>query len=446
MDAGAGVGIQRPTPGGVGGDSPRDGRAPAIGARSTRVHWLDWLRVAAILAVVVYHGFRAFDTSDWHVKNAETSELIRAAMVFFESFGLGLLFLLAGAGAWYALRKRTWRTFIGERTRRLLVPFVAGVAILSPIQGFIEATHKGTYSGSFIGFVGPWFGDVARWVAEQGFSPSPFGAGYHLWFIGFLFAFSLIGLPMIAAMAGDRGRAAMDGLARRAGRLGASLAFAAPIALLLMIFMPLGSDEHDWGEFGWFFGYYLVGCVLASDERFMAAIRRDLAIALVVGVVTTAMLVSLDFGRWISTLAERGFDWTYPAMFGLFGIEGWAWTIVVLGVGMRAAALQRPVPGHLGEAVLPIYIVHQPVILGIAFFVVQWPLGIVPKAAIVLSASLVLTFLLVELALRIPVIRVLLGVRARPTVPTQTIRGPSAGIPIRSSPGAPRGADHAQPR
>jgi peptidoglycan/LPS O-acetylase OafA/YrhL len=133
-------------------------------------------------------------------------------------------------------------------------------------------------------------------------------------------------------------------------------------------------------------------------------------------------------------------------MFGLFGIEGWAWTIVVLGVGMRAAALQRPVPGHLGEAVLPIYIVHQPVILGIAFFVVQWPLGIVPKAAIVLSASLVLTFLLVELALRIPVIRVLLGVRARPTVPTQTIRGPSAGIPIRSSPGAPRGADHAQPR
>jgi len=83
----------------------------------------------------------------------------------------------------------------------------------------------------------------------------------------------------------------------------------------------------------------------------------------------------------------------------------------VLNVGLRVTRLQRPVPGRVGEAVLPIYVVHQPVILAVAFFVVQWPLGILPKAAIVISVSLALTLVIVELCLRISVVRVLLGAR-----------------------------------
>ena len=45
---------------------------------SARIHYLDWLRVLALLGVFLYHAVHPFDTLDWHVKNADQSELLTA--------------------------------------------------------------------------------------------------------------------------------------------------------------------------------------------------------------------------------------------------------------------------------------------------------------------------------------------------------------------------------
>src|SRR5512132_4318049 len=69
---------------------------------SPRIHYLDWLRVLALLGVFLYHAVHPFDTLEWHVKNADQSELITGVLVFFYPWGLGLFFLLAGAGAFFS--------------------------------------------------------------------------------------------------------------------------------------------------------------------------------------------------------------------------------------------------------------------------------------------------------------------------------------------------------
>jgi glucans biosynthesis protein C len=375
-----------------------------------RVHFIDWLRVGAIGAIFVYHSLRAFNTEGWHVKNAETSEALTYILGFFATFGLALLFLLSGAGARFALRKRTWGTFVRERTARLLVPFVIGTLLLSPFQRFIEAVHKGTFSGGFVEFLGHWASDVPDAILH--FSPTVFGIGVHLWFLGFLFAFSVISVPWFGALSSRPGQATIGALASRLRWPGASLLLALPIAALLMVSLPGGTSEHDWLEFGWYFGYFVLGYVLVSDERFMAAIRRDFGIALTVGLLSASGLIVFDFGGWFASFPVRGVDWTYPLMASLFAVEGWCWTVVVLSVGMHAAWLHHPVSPSLGEAVLPVYVLHQPVILAVAFFVVQWPVGILPKAIVVFGASLPITLILVELALRAPITRMLLGARA----------------------------------
>ncbi len=415
------------------GSVPQTQEAPAV--PGPRLNYIDWLRVGAIAGVFLFHTLRPFNTEDWHVKNAETSELLTVAMVLFWTFGLAVLFLLAGAGVRFALRKRSWRTFIGERTMRLLVPFVIGTLLLSPVQAFIEANNKGTYSGSLTDFLGSWGTGVVNQVG-QGVSPTIFGIGYHLWFLGFLFAISIVSLPLCAALSSRRGQELTGALAARASWPGASLAFALPIAVMVMVFYPFGTDEHDWFEFGWYLSYFLIGYVLFFDERFLAAVRRDLPIALVVGLACSgAMLVLMDLAE---SLPERGFDWAYPVVLGVFSLDGWAWTIVVLNVGLRVARLQRPLSQRIGDAVLPVYVLHQPVILAVAFFVVLMPLGIVPKAIIVLALSGAITLTLVELGLRSSMTRVLLGARVRATVPA----APSAGLPS----GSPRPAAQPSPR
>jgi peptidoglycan/LPS O-acetylase OafA/YrhL len=406
---------------------------------TARLHWIDWLRVGAIAGVFVYHTLRPFNTDDWHVKNAQTSDLLGALTTFFSSFGLAVLFLLAGAGVRFALRHRTWQTFLRERTARLLVPFVVGTLLLSPVQAFIEATHKNAYSGSYLEYLGVWAADVAA-VIGRASSPAVSGIGYHLWFLAFLYAISVLALPLCRWLMGRRAGEWIRVVARRSTWTGASLTLLIPIYVLMGIGSAMGTAEHDWFEFAWYSGYFLIGFLLVSDDRFLAAVRRDLRPAVAMAAVVMVLIVA-GIPAPLDTAGQHGMGPIDLAIGALFAALGWSWTLIVLNVGMRMARLQRPVGEHLGDAVLPVYVLHQPVILAVAFFVVEWPLGILLKWLVVFGVSASITIVLVEVALRIPLSRMLLGVRVRParTVASASAGGStSAGAPMsRQPPQAP---------
>jgi glucan biosynthesis protein C len=387
-----------------------------------RLHWIDWLRVAAIAGVFVYHTFRPFNTDDWHIKNAETSTFLNGLTTFFGSFGLAVLFLLAGAGVHFALRKRSWRTFLRERTARLMVPFVAGTVVLGPFQGFLQAVQKDGYSGSYLDHIGVWAGDVGRSLS-RGVSPTVFGIGYHLWFLGFLFAISVVALPLCRWLMGNLGRQWIGAVARRSTWPGATLTLVVPIYALMGIGAAMGTSEHDWFEFLWYSGYFMIGFLLVSDDRFMAAVQRDVWLAAGLAAISTGLVVA-GIPAPLDSAGEHGMGPIDLTIGALFAAMGWAWTLLVLNLGMRLGQLQRPVSTHLGEAVLPVYVIHQPVILAVAFFVVQWPVAILPKWIAVFIPSAAITLVLVELALRVPVIRVLLGARARPAASIATAAAP----------------------
>ena len=121
-------------------------------AQSVRLHYLDWLRVLAILGVFLYHAVHPFDPFKWHIKNAESSEVIGIGIAFVFSWGLPLFFLISGAGSWFALRRRTVRQSLRERFNRLFIPFVVGSILLTPIQIYLEwvnRTQTGVTQASF---------------------------------------------------------------------------------------------------------------------------------------------------------------------------------------------------------------------------------------------------------------------------------------------------------
>ena len=47
---------------------------------------------------------------------------------------MSLLFLLAGSGTWLAFRHRGPGQYVGERAKRLLIPFVFGLVVIVPPQ------------------------------------------------------------------------------------------------------------------------------------------------------------------------------------------------------------------------------------------------------------------------------------------------------------------------
>ena len=66
------------------------------------------------------------------------------------------------------------------------------------------------------------------------------------------------------------------------------------------------------------------------------------------------------------------------------------------------------------STVMPFYLLHQPVIVLIAFFAVQWDAGITAKLLVVVFGSFLVALGLVELIIkRVNVLRRLLGMKTR---------------------------------
>jgi peptidoglycan/LPS O-acetylase OafA/YrhL len=392
----------------------RVAEAPATPrAAEERVHYLDWLRVLALLGVFVYHTMRPFDTMDWHVKNAEQSEAVTILLVSL-FWGLALFFLLAGAASALALRWRSARQYAGERLLRLAVPLVTAYLLLSPVQAFIQETHFRRYHGSLLAGLPLFF--RAEWAnLRQGPDLPLIGQSpYHLWFLIFLLWFSLLGLPLLVLLRRPGGRRLVDWLGQHSNRRGAVLLWAVPLALVHAALRAPGPGEHGWGEFLFFFDFFVAGAVVLADQRLVGAVRRDLLPALWLALAATMLLtVGAVMGVFDQWFGDPSYSWSNAGIDLALTVWAWAWVLVALAWGMRVARFQRPLPAEVGAAAMPFFLVHQPVILTAAFFVVQWDASIALKLPTVLSSSLVVSAALAVGLSKLPYVSTLFGVKHR---------------------------------
>jgi glucan biosynthesis protein C len=190
-------------------------------SKSERLYYLDWLQVLAVLGVFLFHAVHPFDDlAGWHIKNAEKSVLATFFVGYFNLWGMPFFFLMAGATSWFSLRRRTPDRYARERVTRLLIPFMIGAIVLTPIQAYYELIHTGWWGGgSIIEFI--LSSEARNYFYTEfhtlTFGPEIFGrVGYHLWFVAFLFAFALIALPAFVWLNGDSGKQFIAGLAQLA--------------------------------------------------------------------------------------------------------------------------------------------------------------------------------------------------------------------------------------
>jgi glucan biosynthesis protein C len=381
---------------------------------SIRLHYLDSLRVLAILGVFLFHAVHPFDdVSDWTIKNAELSETVTAFLGLLFPWGMPFFFLIAGTGSWFALRRRTAGQFAIERFQRLLIPYLVGCILLSPIMLYFQWRN--------VALRDLWHGPFWQYVLfhRAGFSPRWFGeVGYHLWFLGFLFCFSLLGLPLFLWLKGKSGQAVLARLAGVCTRRGGILLFIIPLLLVRLGLKPFFPLEQDWGDFFYLMAMFVLGFVLYAHEGFPSAIRRDWAILVVMTIVSTVAwaylaLTDESLDLWASPRNLRDFSlWT------VITINSWCWTTLMLFIGMRYLDSSNKWLRYGQEAVLPFFLLHQPVIVVIAFYVVQWQVGIPVKLLTVVLGSFIVTLAIYELVIRkLGPLRTLFGMKARPRTP-----------------------------
>ncbi len=391
--------------------------AESASERPSRRRDLDLMRMFVVVGLVFFHSARVFDTGDFYVKNEPTSEIVSICISFAALWGMPLLFVVAGMGIWYSLRSRTATAFAQERIRRLLVPLVFGLLVIVPPQVWTELRGDPAYQESYWRFLTRFF-DVE-------FQPSGFpfligddpGTGLfewgHLWFLVLLFVFSLTLLPLIWALRRPSGLRILDRVAEKVDRFWVVLAAGLPLAFFDA---TLGSEE-DWA--GWnrysYAAFILYGYVIASDRRFGRALHQHRKKALTIGTVTFVVVGALfalgEERDGVDLLVD--YDLVSVAMRAFKGLSGWLWVVTIMGLATGSAkrpqgadkVKQGPTPidrisDYTSEAVLPIYVLHQTVIVLLAFYVVNWPIHGVFKYVALCVISLVIILVVYDVAVR----------------------------------------------
>ncbi|MEU9311784.1 acyltransferase family protein [Streptomyces sp. NPDC048256] len=167
--------------------------------------------------------------------------------------------------------------------------------------------------------------------------------------------------------------------------------------------------------------FFVHGYALSGYDRIRAATRR---VAVPAGLLGLALFAATAPG--FMSADDPFTDRTPLALVtrALFGAAGWAWVPAILGLLDRPRPHRRPpgrVLGCLAVAALPLYVLHQPVVVAFAYGVVGWPAPIVVKYAAIAAASLTVILPVYEYGVRrTRVSRFLFGMRGTP--PSTSVR------------------------
>jgi glucan biosynthesis protein C len=366
---------------------------------------IDHLRALVVLALILFHTARLFDSEDWHIKNLQTFLAADIVVAVFNIVGMPLLFLLAGMSAYASLGTRGPRRFLGERFGRLFVPLFFGILIVVPPQVYVERissmgalrTSPIDFSGSFLDFYPSFFTSCC--YPDGNFS------WHHLWFLAYLFVFSVVLLPALL-------------LIRRLVR-GHDMRLSLPVASLVLLGLgtpllaieiglrPAFPSTHalidDWANNLHYLWLMLAGALVMSSSELRNTIGGTRRLWLLAAVVLSAGWLALRFG--MATLPIPG------AALALRTAAEWSCLVALIGHGRRYLA--RPVPflTSFGAIAMPFYIVHQTIIVLLGFWLVGWVDTPLLKYAAVAVLAFSVSLAVADVALRHRVLRVIFGLK-----------------------------------
>jgi glucan biosynthesis protein C len=368
---------------------------------TNRQHYIDWLRVIATISIFLYHNSRAYDYGDWHIKNAQTSLGATQFVEFMNIWMMPLFFVISGASVYFSLRSRNAGSFLRERFLRIMVPWlITGIFLMGPPQVYLERLSHGQFSGSFLQFIPHYFDGM------YGFGGNFAWMGVHLWYLMLLSFFSVILLPLFLPRT-RTGTSLAQAIAAKLGKPWVLPLLFVPVALMALLSMAagLGVTEQmgSWDILSYAM-FFILGYVLFASTSLQNAIRKQGGWFLLAAVVFSAVHLILKFS--IRPAFYEDIDIRLLATCG--------WVIGLFWLGGRFLNFTNRFLAHVNEMVLPFYILHQTIIVIIAYFVVQTGLAVPLKYSITAVVSFAVIVALYELIVRrIGVLRFLFGMRRK---------------------------------
>lgn len=345
-----------------------------------RRYEFDWLRVLAFSLLIFYHTGMYFVSWDWHVKNPVLSQTLEVPMIFMSQWRMSLIFLVSGVGVYFALGFRSAGTFAKDRLKRILLPLVIAMLLVVPPQIYFERVVQGTAT-DYLSFYPSVFE----------FEPYPEGnfSWHHLWYLTYIFCYSLLLLPLLVYL--RRVSIQAVGIPNWVLLAVPALWLSTGGILLNERFPATNALIDDWANHFLYITVFLIGFILMKFPQLQEKVRKLRWFSL--GLAASTLTILYTF-YWFKDIDLNGIE--LSLYYALKQSNRWFWLMVILGFAMQHLNLKHKFLAQANEMVYPFYILHQTVIVALGYYLLQadWSIGL--KFSVISLSTFIICFLLIK--------------------------------------------------
>lgn len=378
-----------------------------------RHYGMDWLRIGAFALLILYHIGMVFVPWPYHVKAVRTLDWVTVPMALTSPWRLTLLFLVSGYASRAIVTRSPglWR-FVRTRTSRLLIPLCFGMVLIVPPQPWVELVTQHGYTRGLLHF---WTHDFFAFATVSGIQLPTWA---HLWFVGYLWIYTLA-LALLLAL--PRPKALQVGFDRLFG--GISVVWLPILYLLLtqVFVFTRWADSHDVIHDGiahlGFFPAFLFGFLLAAAPRTMAALVRWRWVSLALAAFGYAIVAGVAVIWPGGSSPPR---WVIDQILWARQVQCWATIAALIGIAEAHLNRDHRWRAMLAEGVFPFYLVHQTIIVVVGYWLrpTGWPLW--ASFLTLVAATCVGCWAFYRIGREIAPLRPFIGLRPRPPSATHT--------------------------
>ena len=368
----------------------------------SRRYDLDWLRVLAFGLLIFYHtGMLYSENWGFHFKSQYLSSGIESIMLLLSPWRMGLIWFISGVALRFIVARFSLGMFLTTRSVKILLPLLFGIWFIVPIQLYAQMSQETSLAMGFWQFYSQFF-DLTNPLFER------YQAGIwphvdvnHLWYLRSLWQFTLL---LVLAMPLLHHATVHTIITRLCGR---SL-----LTIFIVLLLPLCILKLSWPSdtFRYPMGalFLLYGYLFAWQPTFYSQLLRHWRVLFVVFTLGYIVVVLCYNTIWQNPAASQ---WQITSMDMLYTAQRLMGVLLMLALAQRFFNHDHPKLALLNCAVFPFYLLHQSVIIGLAFYLSKLQLGGFVEPLLILSLTFIICWLVFIAARRIDLLSPLLGIK-----------------------------------
>lgn len=369
-----------------------------------RLLFIDNLRTFLISLVLLHHLSITYGAAgSWYYNEARLEGLDFLPMLLFvvtnQSFFMGLFFLISAYFTVPSLDRKGAGKFLKDRLIRLGIPILIFFFVLSPLTVFLAVRAGGNTDLSFLNFL----------REGQGFGFGP------MWFVEALLLFSLV---YLAVRYFSSKKTAETSNSIPLPKDGIILLFALGMGLLsfvVRIWLPVGWSLQPFGfQFPHFVQYislFMVGLLAYRNNwleqiSFQRGIRWFVAAQGLIFIVFPALFFLSGLATGGSSDAfVGGFHWQSLSYSVWEQVTGVSLIMGLIAIFRKRWNLQGTTARRLSDSAYAAYLIHPPILVGIALVFRDMHLHPIFKFVLLAPLAWLFVFFLANLVRKLPGLR-----------------------------------------